>query len=250
AAPGASVPAVRHRGDPAEPAGNQWEHHDGTLSGSAARVPGRGRRSADGDGDGSHARDPQPAGGHVGAAGEGRRSLSGIGGGDAGRRGADLYPEPGPRHLPGRSARGPGSEGRGGRDRAAAPGVRGLKSEGMTENQPGQEIVVFMVRRDTKCSECERELFHGSLLRMEREQPLCMDCADLGHLEYLPRGDVAVTRRASKYTRLRAVVVEWSRTRKRYERQGILAEPEAIRRAEEESLADAELRERRREQNA
>jgi hypothetical protein len=120
----------------------------------------------------------------------------------------------------------------------------------MTESQPGQEIVVFMVRRDTNCSECGRELFHGSLLRMERDQPLCMDCADLGHLEYLPRGDNALTRRASKYTRLRAVVVEWSRTRKRYERQGILAEPEAIRRAEEESLADAELRERRREQNA
>ncbi len=116
----------------------------------------------------------------------------------------------------------------------------------MAESQPGQEIVVFMVRRDTKCSECGRELFHGSLLRMEQEQPLGMECADLGHLEYLPRGDVAVTRRASKYTRLRAVVVEWSRSRKRYERQGILAEPEAIRRAEEESLADAELRERRR----
>jgi hypothetical protein len=120
----------------------------------------------------------------------------------------------------------------------------------MTEHQPGQEIVVFMVRRDTHCAECERELFHGSLLRMEEDQPLCMDCADLGHLEYLPRGDVAVTRRASKYTRLRAVVVEWSRTRKRYERQGILAEPEAIRRAEGESLADAELRERRREREA
>src|SRR5207253_11132122 len=120
----------------------------------------------------------------------------------------------------------------------------------VAQEQPGQEIVVFMVRRDTKCAECGRELFHGSLLRVEEEEALCLDCADLGHLEYLPRGDIAVTRRASKYTRLRAVVLEWSRTRKRYERQGILAEPEAIRRAEEESLADAELRERRREQNA
>jgi hypothetical protein len=120
----------------------------------------------------------------------------------------------------------------------------------MSESQSGQEIVVFMVRRDTHCSECERELFHGSLLRMEKDQPLCMDCADLGHLEYLPRGDVAITRRATKYTKLRAVVLEWSRTRKRYERQGVLAEPEAIRRAEEESLADAELRERRRERDA
>jgi hypothetical protein len=40
-------------------------------------------------------------------------------------------------------------------------------------------------------------------------------------------------------------VVQWSRTRKRYERQGILVEPDAIRRAEEESLADADLRARR-----
>src|SRR5262249_5953658 len=43
----------------------------------------------------------------------------------------------------------------------------------------------------------------------------------------------------------RAVVVRWSRARKRYERQGTLVEPEALRRAEEESLADAELRARR-----
>ena len=60
-----------------------------------------------------------------------------------------------------------------------------------------------------------------------------------------PAGDAAVTRRASKYSKLRAVVVRWSRTRKRYERQGILVEPEALRRAEEESLADAEVRARR-----
>jgi hypothetical protein len=113
-----------------------------------------------------------------------------------------------------------------------------------------QEIVVCWVRRDTQCGECGRELWKGSLLRMEDGKPLCMECADLDHLEFLPRGDVAVTRRASKYTRLRAVVVEWSRTRQRYERQGILAEPEAIQRAEEESLADSEARERRRQREA
>jgi hypothetical protein len=134
--------------------------------------------------------------------------------------------------------------------------VEAMRHERMVGNQPtassqpNPEIVVFMVRRETHCSECGRKLWHGSLLRLENEKALCLDCADLGHLEYLPRGDVAVTRRASKYTRLRAVVLEWSRTRKRYERQGILAEPEAIRRAEEESLGDAELRERRREQAA
>jgi hypothetical protein len=116
---------------------------------------------------------------------------------------------------------------------------------GEPKNGPGEEIVVFWVVRDTQCTECGTELWKGSLLRLEREKALCMTCADLDRLELLPRGDAAVTRRASKYSTLRAVVVRWSRTRKRYERQGILVEPEARRRAEEESLADAELRARR-----
>ena len=76
-----------------------------------------------------------------------------------------------------------------------------------------------------KCTECGEELWKGSLLRLEGEKALCTGCADLDRLEFLPSGDAAVTRRASKYSKLRAVVVRWSRTRKRYERQGILVEP-------------------------
>ena len=109
----------------------------------------------------------------------------------------------------------------------------------------GEEIVVFSVVRASQCTECGAELWKGSLLRLEGEKALCMGCADLDRLEFLPTGEAAVTRRASKYSTLRAVVVRWSRTRKRYERQGILVEPEALRRAEEESLADAEVRARR-----
>jgi hypothetical protein len=110
---------------------------------------------------------------------------------------------------------------------------------------PKQEIVVFWIVKESQCTECGAELGKGSLLRLEQEKALCTDCADLGHLEFLPSGDTAVTRRASKYSKLRAVVVRWSRLRKRYERQGVLVEPEAIARAEEESLADAEVRARR-----
>ena len=60
----------------------------------------------------------------------------------------------------------------------------------------------------------------------------------------------ALTRRATKYSRIHAVVVQWSRTRKRYERQGILAEPKAIQRAMQDCLTDAEIRKihRQREQ--
>jgi len=102
-----------------------------------------------------------------------------------------------------------------------------------------------MIRRDSTCAECGEELGPGRLLRLEGDMPLCLACADLDHLEFLPSGDTAVTRRAGRYSRLKAVVVRWSTARKRYERQGILAEPAAIERAEQESLADAEVRVRR-----
>jgi len=129
----------------------------------------------------------------------------------------------------------------------------------MSQTHPGNEgpppgkstdIVVFMVRRDTKCAECGRELSDGGMLRLEANRPLCLDCADLGHLEFLGAGNTALTRRATKYSPLRAVVVRWARARKRYERQGILVTAAAVERAELECLADEDIRARQRERAA
>jgi hypothetical protein len=124
---------------------------------------------------------------------------------------------------------------------------------GVAQN-PG-ELLVFLIRKDTKCSECGEELWRGRMITLNRERgALCLACADLDHLEFLPSGDAAVTRRASKHSKLKAVVLRWSRTRNRYERQGILAETEAVEKAEAECLADADRRlrqaERRREREA
>jgi hypothetical protein len=69
-------------------------------------------------------------------------------------------------------------------------------------------------------------------------------------LIFLPSGDAALTRRARKYSTLAAVVLRWSRARKRYERQGLLVEAEALEKAEQECLADSEARARRREREA
>lgn len=123
----------------------------------------------------------------------------------------------------------------------------------MTEGQTvsptaSKELLVFFVRRDTKCAECGRELLHGSMITLEKEKgALCLACADLDHLEYLPRGNAALTRRAGQYSALKAVVLQWSRTRQRYERQGSLVEAEALASAETKCLADADARERQRE---
>ncbi len=112
------------------------------------------------------------------------------------------------------------------------------------------DIVVFIVRCDTKCGECGEELGKGRWIRVENEKARCLSCADLARLEFLPSGNTALTRRATKYSPLRAVVVQWARARNRYERQGILVTPEAIERAEAECLADEERRARQRERAA
>jgi hypothetical protein len=109
------------------------------------------------------------------------------------------------------------------------------------------DLLVIQPLKDWTCTSCGGT---GDLLFMEDPGPLCLDCADLGHLVFLPSGDAALTRRAKRASGLSAVVVRWSRSRKRYERQGILAEAEAVERAEQECLSDAEARARRREREA
>ena len=85
---------------------------------------------------------------------------------------------------------------------------------------------------------------------MEADRPLCLACADLDHLVFLGRGDAALTRRASRHSTLRAVVVRFSRSRKRYERQGVMVEERALALAEQECLSDAEARRQARERAA
>jgi hypothetical protein len=88
------------------------------------------------------------------------------------------------------------------------------------------------------------------LLVLEQGAPRCLDCADLGHLVFLPRGDTALTRRSRQASALSAVVVRFNRRRDRYERQGVLVEEAALALAEEQCLVDAEARRRRRMRDA
>ncbi|QEV30287.1 DUF2293 domain-containing protein [Streptomyces coeruleorubidus] len=88
------------------------------------------------------------------------------------------------------------------------------------------------------------------LLVLEDGVPRCLDCADLGHLVFLPSGDTALTRRSREESVLSAVVVRFNRRKSRYERQGVLVEEAALARAEQRCLADAEARRRRRVRDA
>jgi hypothetical protein len=109
-----------------------------------------------------------------------------------------------------------------------------------------EDIKVFISHRDSTCDECSEELGRKAWITLEENKgALCLACADLDHLVFLPTGNAALTRRARKHSLLSAVVLKFSKARRRYERQGLLVEENALNQAEVECLADADARERR-----
>jgi hypothetical protein len=131
---------------------------------------------------------------------------------------------------------------------------------GQTHDTPGvvskhmmqvADLKVFISNRESSCGECGEDLGRKAWITLVQDKgALCLSCADLDHLVFLPSGDAALTRRSRKYSTLSAVVLKWSRTRKRYERQGLLVESKALDQAESECLADSDVRARRRERAA
>ena len=122
-----------------------------------------------------------------------------------------------------------------------------MKGKKLSDNQ----LKVFISNRESKCDECGEELGrHAWIVLMENKGAACLTCADLDHLVFLPSGDAALTRRSRKHSQLSAVVLKWSRARKRYERQGLLVEDSALECAERECKADAAQRAIRRNQAA
>jgi len=119
------------------------------------------------------------------------------------------------------------------------------------KTDPPEELKVFISTRESTCGECGENLGTQAWIFLKRDKgALCLACADLDHLVFLGSGDAALTRRTRKHSLLSAVVLKWSRARKRYERQGLLVEGQALEKAEAECLADSEVRKRRQERAA
>lgn len=98
-------------------------------------------------------------------------------------------------------------------------------------NRPPELVAIAPLKPDWTCHRCGHG---GDLLMMEPPGPCCLKCAGFADLDYLPRGDAKLTKRAAKLSERRLVVVRFSRARKRYERQGLLIEPRALREARKE----------------
>ncbi len=119
------------------------------------------------------------------------------------------------------------------------------------QHEANQELKVFISNRESICDECGDNLGSKAWITLAGVKgALCLTCADLDHLVFLPSGNAALTRRARKHSTLSAVVLKWSRARKQYERQGLLVEQEGLEKAEVECLADSEARELRKQREA
>lgn len=120
-----------------------------------------------------------------------------------------------------------------------SPALSETKRRRLEERQSRpDDLVVIWPINDWTCARCSGT--GGDLLIMEAPGPLCLRCAQMDNLVYLPAGDAALTRRARKHSGLCAVVMQFSRARHRYERQGILVEEGALARAERGGTASRE----------
>ena len=86
-------------------------------------------------------------------------------------------------------------------------------------------VVIQPLNNEWKCHRCGGS---GDLLVMENPGPACLGCVGLDELEFLPAGDALLSRRVKAKSTRCAVVVRFSRSRRRYERQGLLVEPLAL----------------------
>jgi hypothetical protein len=86
-------------------------------------------------------------------------------------------------------------------------------------------VVVEPLKGDWTCHRCGGS---GDFLMMEDPGPVCLRCMGLDDLEFLPAGDALLSRRVKAKSTRFAVVVRFSRSRRRYERQGLLVEPQVL----------------------
>lgn len=120
-----------------------------------------------------------------------------------------------------------------------SPTLSPKQQQRVTERQrKPPDLVVIQPRSAFTYTDCGEAT--DGLLFMEAPGPLCLACADLEHLVFLPAGDAALTRRAKQGSRLSAVVLRFSTTRKHYERQGILVEEPSLAAAERQCRADGD----------
>ncbi|MCX6962192.1 MAG: DUF2293 domain-containing protein [Verrucomicrobia bacterium] len=117
----------------------------------------------------------------------------------------------------------------------------------MTQTADSDAILVFPSQGEGDCAHCAAPLYQSAFVTFKNNAIACVKCGGLENLEFLPSGNTALTRRATALSEVKYVVLKFSRARKRYERQGILARPEILDRASRECEAYEAAREAKRQ---
>jgi len=114
--------------------------------------------------------------------------------------------------------------------------------------QSSSDLIVYQSNRLCLCAQCGSSIGRSqhTVLLPPKNSPHCLRCLGLDDLVFLPSGNTALTRRAKANSSRHAEVLKYSSRRKRNERQGLLVEEEAIKKAEEQNKADSEQREKAR----
>ena len=69
--------------------------------------------------------------------------------------------------------------------------------------EKSKDLKVFISNRESSCDECGEQLGRKAWITLEEGKgAVCLACADLDHLVFLPSGDAALTRRSRKYSTL------------------------------------------------
>ncbi len=117
--------------------------------------------------------------------------------------------------------------------------------------EKSSDIEIIMASGQSHCGKCNAALASDAMIFKPDQGPgVCLTCAGFDHLIFLPSGNVALTTRSRKLSPSSAVVVKWSKTRRRYERQGVLVSQEALTQAGIDCAADANKREVQRQRAA
>lgn len=100
------------------------------------------------------------------------------------------------------------------------------------------DSVVYALNKPSRCYSCDSKLLADEIVKIEKgkdeREVLCIRCAGLGEFELIKSGNAQLTRKASKLSSVRYVVMKWSELWKSYERVGVLVEKEALRTAMKE----------------
>lgn len=125
-----------------------------------------------------------------------------------------------------------------GRRRGRRAGRRPGETSGGRYPEEGKwleaDLVVWRAKQNHSCERCAAKLKKASSLTLVVHLPdrlsfTCLPCSDLDAAVFIPAGDAALTRRVSKHSPLRGVLV--SGARRRLRRHGVFVSPDAVERA-------------------